>query len=158
MNDFTQTAVSMSAKRELTSPIADLTAFESVITSFLSDETMGLSRKERGNTSYTAKITYFNSAGDDAGKISMTAESVETYEEGISFLCGNEASETIAGIGGTASEDGAKALWNVRISCERDGDTFSVSFNRDSVTVSGYAKAETLAAVEAWADTVDALE
>ena len=157
MTDFTQTAVSMSAKREITQPITDRTAFEEIVASFLSDQTMGLSRKEKTNTSYTAKIIYCNAAGDDVGKISMTANSGDTYEEELSFLKGNEATEIIGGIGGTAFEDSEKALWNIRISCERDSDTFTVSFNRDSITVSGYAKAETLAAVESWADTIDAL-
>lgn len=138
MTDFTQTAVFMSAKRELTEPITDLETFESVVSSLLNDETIGLTKKE-------------------AGKISLTAPSKTAYEDGISLLKGTEASETIGGIGASASEEADKALWNTRISCAIGDDTFNVSLNRDSITISGYAKAETLEAIEAWADTVDAL-
>ena len=157
MTDFTQTAVSMSAKRELTEPITDLTAFENIVASLINDETIGLTKKETGSISYTAKITYFNAAGDEAGKISITAPSKTAYEDGISLLKGTEAAETIGGIGATASEEADKALWNTRISCAIGDDTFNVSLNRDSIVISGYAKAETLEAIEAWADTVDAL-
>ena len=157
MTDFTQTAVSMSAKRELTEPITDLTAFENIVASLLNDETIGLTKKETGSISYTAKITYFNAAGDEAGKISLTAPSKTAYEDGISLLKGTEAAETIGGVGASASEEADKALWNTRISCAIADDTFNVSLNRDSIVITGYAKAETLEAIEAWADTVDAL-
>lgn len=157
MTDFTQTAVSMSAKRELTEPITDLTAFENIVASLINDETIGLTKKETGSISYTAKITYFNAAGDEAGKISLTAPSKTAYEDGISLLKGTEAAETIGGVGASASEEADKALWNTRISCAIGDDTFNVSLNRDSIVITGYAKAETLEAIEAWADTVDAL-
>ena len=157
MTDFTQTAVSMSAKRELTEPITDLTAFENIVASLINDETIGLTKKETGSISYTAKITYFNAAGDEAGKISLTAPSKTAYEDGISLLKGTEAAETIGGVGASASEEADKALWNTRISCAIGDDTFNVSLNRDSIVITGYAKAETLEAIENWADTVDAL-
>ena len=157
MTDFTQTAVSMSAKRELTEPITDLTAFENIVASLINDETIGLTKKETGSISYTAKITYFNAAGDEAGKISLTAPSKTAYEDGISLLKGTEAAETIGGVGASASEEADKALWNTRISCAIADDTFNVSLNRDSIVITGYAKAETLEAIENWADTVDAL-
>lgn len=157
MTDFTQTAVSMSAKRELTEPITDLTTFESVVASLMSDETIGLTKKETGSISYTAKIAYFDAAGNDAGKLSLTVPSKTAYEDGISLFKGTEAAETIGGVGASASEEDDKALWNTRISCAIGDDTFNVSINRDSIVISGYAKTETLEAIEAWADTVDAL-
>ena len=147
----------MSAKRELTEPIADLAAFENVVSSLMNDETIGLTKKETGSISYTAKITYFDAAGDEAGKLSLTAPSKTAYEDGISLFTGTEAAETIGGVGASASEDEDKALWNTRISCAIGDDTFNVSINRDSITISGYAKPETLEAIESWADTVDAL-
>jgi acyl-CoA synthetase (AMP-forming)/AMP-acid ligase II len=157
MTDFTQTAVSMSAKRELTEPITDLTAFENIVASLINDETIGLTKKETGSISYTAKITYFNAAGDEAGKISLTAPSKTAYEDGISLLKGTEAAETIGGVGASASEEADKALWNTRISCAIGDDTFNVSLNRDSIVITGYAKAETLEAIdeEGWLHTGD---
>ena len=157
MTDFTQTAVSMSAKREFTAPITDLAAFESVISSLMADETIGLTKREQGSISYTAKITYFNDSSDEIARISFSADNRETYDAGREFLLGDLAAEAFGGEGGEASEDNAKALWNSRVSCAIGDDTFTISFNRDSITVSGYAKTETLAAIEAWADTVDAL-
>ena len=109
------------------------------------------------NPEAEAKITYFNAAGDEAGKISLTAPSKTAYEDGISLLKGTEAAETIGGVGASASEEADKALWNTRISCAIGDDTFNVSLNRDSIVITGYAKAETLEAIENWADTVDAL-
>lgn len=157
MTDFTQTAVSMSAKRELTAPIIDLDTFESVITALMTDETMGLTKREAGSTSYTAKIAYFNAESDEIARISFNADTRAVYDSGREYLLGAVAAEAIAGEEGGASEDGGKALWNARVSCAIGDDTFTVSLNRDSITVSGYAKAETLAAIETWADSIDAL-
>jgi hypothetical protein len=55
------------------------------------------------------------------------------------------------------SEIGTEATWNVRISAKLGTDTFQISLNRDSMTVSGYADDATLAAVDTWADTKPAL-
>ncbi|MDD3257781.1 MAG: glycerol permease, partial [Methanocorpusculum sp.] len=52
-----------------------------------------------------------------------------------------------------ASEIDTEATWNVRISCVLGADSFQISLNRDSMTVSGYADDATIAAVETWADT-----
>ncbi|HJJ43771.1 MAG TPA: glycerol permease, partial [Methanocorpusculum sp.] len=51
------------------------------------------------------------------------------------------------------TELGPDATWNVRISAKIGTDTFSISLNRDSMTISGYADDATKEAVDTWADT-----
>ena len=61
-----------------------------------------------------------------------------------SFLKGNEAAETAAGVGGSYSHDESE-------------DTFTVTITREYMLINGFEEDATLAAVEAWADTVPAV-
>ena len=113
MADFIETSKSRNAKRTY-DKIADADTFESVVSAFKADSTMGLTRKEDG-------------------------------------------AETAAGVGGSASTDSTEDTWSAKFSCSLGEDTVTVTITREYMLVNGFENDETLAAVEAWADTVEAL-
>lgn len=157
MPNFTQTAVSMSARRIFTAPITNAETYDAVIASLLADETMGLTKKEKTGETYTAKIEYFDAAGEVNNTASVTAFSRADFNTMKTKMLESATAEAFAGTDAEAAELTSKSTWNVRVSCAIGTDTFSVSLNRDDMTVTGYALPATLAALETWADSVEAL-
>ncbi len=156
MTNFVETSKSRNAKRTYT-PIADVAAFEASVAGFASDTTMGLTRKEKSSETYKAKIIYFDVNSDEAGYVNLYLADKTAYEDMADLLAGNEAAETAAGIGGTASRDSTEDTWNAKFSCSLGEDTFTVTITREYMLINGFEEDATLAAVEAWADTVEAL-
>ncbi|HJJ77478.1 MAG TPA: hypothetical protein O0X78_03290, partial [Methanocorpusculum sp.] len=76
------------------------------------------------------------------------------YNDMASLLTGTEAAETVAGVGGSASRDSEDDTWSVKYSCEREEDTFIITFTREYIHVTGFAEDATIEAIETWADTV----
>ena len=156
MADFIETSKSRNAKRTY-DKITDADTFESVVSAFKADSTMGLTRKEAGAETYKTRIDYFDAAGEDKGYLNFYAADKTAYNDMASLLTGTEAAETAAGVGGTASRDSTEDTWSTKYSCAIGDDTFYVTITREYMLISGFSKDETLAAVEDWADTVEAL-
>lgn len=151
--NFEETSVSRNAKRTH-APIADISTFSAGVAKFTADTTLGLTRREVSGETYKARIDYADVKGDDAGYVNMYLGSPERYTEMISLLSGNEASETAAGMGAESSRDAAEDTWSVKFSCSIEDDTFTITFARDYILVTGFEKDETLAAIKAWAETI----
>ena len=156
MADFIETSKSRNAKRTY-DKIADVDTFASVVSAFAADSTMGLTRKEASSETYKTRIDYFDAAGEDKGYLNFYAADKTAYADMASLLTGTEAAETAAGVGGSASKDAAEDTWSAKYSCSLGEDTFTVTITREYMLVNGFEKDETLAAVESWADTVEAL-
>ena len=156
MADFIETSKSRNAKRTY-DKIADADTFESVVSAFKADSTMGLTRKEAGAETYKTRIDYFDAKGEDKGYLNFYAADKTAYTDMASLLTGTEAAETAAGVGGSASKDASEDTWSAKYSCSLGEDTFTVTITREYMLVNGFEKDETLAAVEAWADTVPAI-
>ena len=156
MADFIETSKSRNAKRTY-DKITDADTFESVVSAFKADSTMGLTRKEAGAETYKTRIDYFDAAGEDKGYLNFYAADKTAYNDMASLLTGTEAAETAAGVGGSASRDSTEDTWSTKYSCAIGDDTFYVTITREYMLISGFSKDETLAAVEDWADTVEAL-
>ncbi|MBQ4134236.1 MAG: hypothetical protein IJD66_01850 [Methanocorpusculum sp.] len=60
-------------------------------------------------------------------------------------------------MGGSASTDSTEDTWSAKFSCSLGEDTFTVTITREYMLISGFSRDETKAALEAWADTVEAL-
>lgn len=156
MADFIETSKSRNAKRTY-DKIADVNTFEAAVSAFASDSTMGLTRKEASSEVYKTRIDYFDAKGDDKGYLNFYAADKTAYTDMASLLKGTEAAETAAGVGGSASTDSEEDTWSAKFSCSLGDDTFTVTITREYMLVNGFEKDETLAAVEAWADTIPAL-
>ena len=155
-SNFEETSISRNAKRTY-NKIADLETFEETLAAFAADQTMGLTKRERSNETYKARIDYFDADANDKGYLTFTATDKDQFESFTPYLAGNETAETAAGIGASASRDEDEDAWSIRYSCAIGDDTFNVTITREYMLISGFAKDETLAAVEAWADTQTAL-
>ena len=156
MADFIETSKSRNAKRTY-DKIADADTFESVVSAFKADSTMGLTRKEAGAETYKTRIDYFDAAGEDKGYLNFYAGDKTAYADMASLLKGTEAAETAAGVGGSASAEPGEDTWSAKYSCAIGDDTFAVTITREYMLISGFSRDETKAALEAWADTVAAL-
>ena len=156
MADFIETSKSRNAKRTY-DKIADVDTFEAAVAAFASDSTMGLTRKEASSQVYKTRIDYFDAKGEDKGYLNFYAADKTAYTDMASLLTGTEAAETAAGVGGSASKDASEDTWSAKYSCSLGEDTFTVTITREYMLVNGFEKDETLAAVEAWADTVPAI-
>lgn len=157
MPDFKQKSISISSERTFTAPITDAATFDGVITSLLADTTIGLTKKEKTHENYTAKIEYFDAEGEKVSTVSVSAATRAVYNAAKAELLASATAEAIAGTEAEAAELTSKSTWNVRVSCAVGDDTFVVSLNRDGMIVSDYTNAETIAALETWADTIPAL-
>lgn len=155
-SNFEETSVSRNAKRTY-EKISDIDTFEAALASFDADSAMGLTKKELSSATYKTRIDYFDAAGEDKGYLNFYAADKTAYNDMASLLAGTEAAETAAGVGGSASKDAAEDTWSAKYSCAIGDDTFYVTITRDYMLISGFAKDETKAALEAWADTVEAL-
>ena len=159
--DFIQTAISKSAKRIFTAEFTNAAAYDAIIAEITGVENpLGLAEVELGKQTYKTYVGYFDpNTSEMTGKVQVTAYSRAEYSAAITALTGSADLKAAFGNGGTAetTEIGTEATWNVRISAKLGADTFQISLNRDSMTVSGYADDATIAAVDAWADTKPAL-
>ena len=155
-SNFEETSVSRNAKRTY-EKITDIDTFEAALAAFVSDSTMGLTKRELSSAAYKVRIDYFDAAGEDKGYLNFYASDKTAYEDMASLLKGTEAAETAAGVGGSASTDSTEDTWSAKFSCSLGEDTFTVTITREYMLVNGFENDETLAAVEAWADSVSAL-
>ncbi|ABN07363.1 hypothetical protein Mlab_1194 [Methanocorpusculum labreanum Z] len=159
--DFIQTAVSKSSKRTFTAEFTNAAAYDAIVAEITGETNpLGLAEVELGKETYKTYVGYFDpNTSEMNGKVQVTAFSRAEYTAAVTALTGSADLKTAFGNGGTAetSEIGTEATWNVRISAKLGTDTFQISFNRDSMIVSGYADDATLAAVETWADTMPGL-
>ena len=153
--NFEETSVSRNAKRAY-EQIADIDTFEAAISTFTADSTMNLTKRELNSATYKTRIDYFDAAGNDKGYVNIYATDKTAYNDMASLLSGTEAAETAAGVGGSASRDSTEDNWSTKYSCAVGDDTFYITITREYMLISGFAKDETLAAVENWADTVEA--
>ena len=154
--NFEETSISRNAKRTY-EQIADIDTFEAALSAFEADTTMNLTKRELSSASYKTRIDYFDAAGDDRGYLNFYAADKTAYADMVSLLSGTEAAETAAGVGGSASRDSTEDTWSTKYSCAIGDDTFYVTITREYMLISGFAKDDTLAAVESWADSIEAL-
>ena len=159
--DFIQTAVSKSAKRIFSTEFTNATDYDAIISEITgAANPLGLTDIKIGNQTYKTYVGYFDpSTSKLNGKVQITAYTRAEYNDAVTALTGSDDLKTAFGNGGTAetSEIGTDATWNVRISALLGEDSFTISLNRDSMVISGYALDSTKDAVETWADTKDAL-
>src|SRR5574344_1825308 len=145
--DFIQTAISKSAKRIFTAEFTNAAAYDAIIAEITGVENpLGLAEVELGKQTYKTYVGYFDpNTSEMTGKVQVTAYTRAEYSAAITALTGSADLKAAFGNGGIAE------------TTEIGTETFQISFNRDSMTVCGYADDATVAAVDAWADTKPAL-
>jgi hypothetical protein len=166
MADFVQNSQSKNAVRVLASPIADVTAFNTIVQSVIADNpfacvsymTAGTSHApvEKTRESYSARIAYEDAGAKRIGTASHSFNTLAGFSAGVTALLAAAAVTTAHG--GTATHDAGTDSFTATLRChDANGELYNVTFSRDRVTLTSYSDEAIRTAVETWADTVPAL-
>ncbi|HWQ64948.1 MAG TPA: hypothetical protein VN429_11070 [Methanospirillum sp.] len=165
MGDFTQKSVVKSAMRKLATPIADYATFHALIQDVLENnpwgcttyESAGVAKPavEKTKESYAATIVYENAEAKTVGSIPIRGPTMEAVNTAVTQITGSAAITTGMGAGVAASRDSSEDSFSCTIKAHaNNGELYSVSFKRDSVTLSSYENDAIRTGIETWADTV----
>lgn len=165
MADFTQKSVVKSAVRNLSTPIADYTTFNALIQEILDNnpwgcttyQTAGLSKPgvEKTKEAYAATIVYENAEAKTVGSIPVKAPTMDALNTAVTAITGNASITTAMGAGVSASRDSSADTFSCTLKCHHsNGELFSVTIKRDSISLSSYEADAIRTSLESWADTV----
>ena len=94
---------------------------------------------------------YENGEAKTVEQISITAPTSAGFSTDVSTILGTAALNTA--MGGTPSHDSSEDGFSVQIKCNHtNGEKFTVTVKRDSITVSSYEADAIVTAIETWAD------
>jgi ABC-type uncharacterized transport system permease subunit len=166
MADFIQNSQTKNAVRTLASPIADVTAFNSIVQSVITDNpfacvsymTAGTNHPpvEKTREAYTARIVYEDTAAKNVGTGTHRFNTLAGFTAGVTALLA--AANISTAHAGTASHDSGNDGFSATLRChDANGELYMLNFSRDQVTLTSYSDEAIRTAVETWADTVPAL-
>ena len=162
MADFVQNSQTKNAVRTLASPIADVTAFNTIVQSVITTNpfacvaysTAGVNHApvEKTKETYVAKVIYQDAdaktIGNEAGKFNSMAG----FTAGATALLGNAAH------GGTPARDSDNETFSATLKChDPNGELYMLTFSRSQVSLTSYSDDAIRTKVETWADSVAAL-
>lgn len=166
MADFTPNTITKSAVRNLAAPLADVTAFDNIVSGIITNNPFGCVTYnaagvnhppvERSRQSYTARVIYQDAEADQVGLITIQAGSIAAYTAVANAIVANAA--IAAAIGGTPLRDLENEKFSSTLKChDPNGELYYVDFTRSRVRLSSYTDDAIQARVETWADTVPEL-
>lgn len=166
MANFVQKSITRSATRTLSTPIASVTAFTDVVDDITENNPFSCTPYESGGQvmpavektreAYTARVIYEDGEARTVGQVTVRSPTVAAYTANVATVLGNAALATA--MGGTAAHATDDDTFSAVIKChDANGELYTVTIGRETVTVSSYSAEAILASVEAWADAVPAL-
>jgi hypothetical protein len=166
MADFVQKTVVKSAVRKLATPIADVTTFNTIVQSVITDnpfactayESAGVNHAavEKTKENYVVKVVYQNTEGKTVGSDSAKFNTIAGFNAGATALLAS--TDLATAHGGTAVRDPANETYSATLKChDATGEIYMVTFSRESVSITSYSDDAIRTRVETWADTVAAL-
>ena len=167
MADFVQTTINKTALRDLTVPIADVTSFNTLVESVITDNPFGCVgyTTKAGETvppiiknreHYTAKVNFLDGEGKRVGNVSLQSPTIAAFEANAAEVLANAALATA--MGGEAVRNGPGETYYAQLKChDPSGDDYYVTFTRKTVRISSYQDDAIRTAVETWADAAPAL-
>jgi hypothetical protein len=143
MADFTQKSVTKSAERKLTTPIETVATFLALIQDVIDNNPWGcvsytssgatVAGVVRGSESYSGKVVYENAQAKTVGQISDGSD----FRSDVSTIMAATAINTA--MGGTPGYDSSGNSFSCTLKCHTsNGENYSVTFRRDSITLSSY--------------------
>lgn len=165
MADFTQKSVVKSAVRNLAAPIADYATFEALIQEIIENNPWGCTTYqsagvnkpgvEKTKEAFAATIVYENAEAKTVGSIPVRGPSMAAVNTAVTQITGNAAITSGMGAGVSASRDSSADSFSCTLKCHHsNGELYSVTFKRDSVSLSSYEADAIKTSLESWADTV----
>ncbi len=166
MADFVQSTVTKTAVRELANQIADVTTFNTIVQSVITDNpfacvsymTAGQTHDpvEKTKEEYTVKVVYQDTEAKTVGNDSSRFSTIDGFTAGAAALAASAA--LITAHGGTAVRDTDNETYSATIRChDPNGELFNITFGRKRLTLTSYSDEAIRTKVEVWADTVAAL-
>ncbi len=166
MADFVQNSETKSAIRELANPIADVTTFNTIVQSVITDNpfgcvsymTAGVTHDpvEKTRESYTVKLVYQNAEAKTVGSLSDKYSTIAGFNAGATALLASAPVATAHG--GTDVRDTDNETYSATIRChDANGELFNITFSRGRLSLTSYSDEAIRTKVETWADTVAAL-
>ena len=166
MADFVQSSNIKTAVRELANPIADVSSFDTIVGSVITDNpfecvaymTAGENHDpvEKTRETYTARLVYEDVDAKNVGSSTERYNTITGFNAGVAIIMANALLGTAHG--GTAIHDPDLDSYSVTLRChDANGELYMVNFSRDRVTLTSYSDEAIRTAVETWADTVPAL-
>ena len=168
MADFVPTTVNRTAVRELSVPIASVTAFNNLVQSVITDNPFGcvgytnsdgeyiepvVLNRER----YTAKVNFINADAKRVGTVSLDSPTIAAFEANATEVLANTA--IAAAMGGEAVRDPPHETYYAQLRChDPSGDDYYLTFTRKTVRLSSYQDEAIRSTVETWADAVGTLD
>ena len=166
MADFVQSSETKSAIRTLASQIEDVTTFNSIVQSVITDNpfacvsymTAGVTHDpvEKTKESYTVKLVYQDAEAKTVGTLSDKYSTIAGFNAGATALLAS--APITAAHGGTAVRDTDNETYSATIRChDPNGELFNITFSRGRLSLTSYSDEAIRTRVETWADTVSAL-
>jgi len=166
MTDFVQTNETKRAVRTLSTPIADIATFNTIVENLLASNPLGcvpymnagVSHPgiEKTKEAYTVRIIYQDNDGNITGTGVHRFASLAGYTGGGTALLADNALTTAHG--GVPAHDFGNDTFSANIRCsDANGEIYSLLLSRDKVTLSSYEDEAIRTRVETWADSVPEL-
>lgn len=163
MADFVQKTTVKSAVRPLAAPIADITAFNTIVQSIITDnpfgctayESAGVNHQpvEKSKENYIVKIVYQDGDAKTVGNDSAKFNTVAGFTAGAAALLANTALATAHG--GTPVRDTNNETYSATLKChDSNGEIFFLTLGRETVSLTSYSDDAIRTRIETWADTV----
>ena len=166
MADFVQNSQTKTAVRTLASPIADVTTFNQIVQSVITDNpfacvaymTAGENHNpvEKTREAYTVRLVYEDGDAKNVGIGSHRFNTLAGFNAGVTALLAAAAVTTAHA--GSALHDAENDGFTATLRChDANGELYMVNFSRDRVSLTSYSDEAIRTAVETWADSVPAL-
>jgi len=166
MADFVQKTTVKTAVRKLANPIEDVTTFNTIVASVLTDNpfecvaymTAGTNHAgvEKTKEYYVAKVVYQDNAANTVGNESGRYNTIAGFNAGAAAILANTA--LTAAHAGSPHRDTDNETYSATVKChDVNGEIYMVTFSRDSMGLTSYSDDSIRTKVETWADTVPAL-
>ena len=166
MTDFVQTNETKRSVRTLTTPIADIATFNSIVANLIANNPLGCVSYmsagvshpgiEKTKEAHTVRIIYQDTEANIVGMGTHRFASLTGYNNGAAALIADTALSTAHG--GTPAHDSGNDTFSATIKCsDPNGEIYGILLSRDKVTLSSYEDESIRTKVEAWADSVPEL-
>ena len=163
MADFVQKTNVKRSVRTLAAPIPDVATLNSLVQNIIDTNPFqcvdyvraGVTNAgvSRGTESYTARVVYEDPATlKSVGIVTAKANTVAGLNAAAAAVIADNALKTA--IGGDPLRDIANESYSAVVKChDANGEDYTVTFTRKTVTISSYEDAAIVARVETWADS-----
>lgn len=165
-SDFGQDAQAKIVVRELAHPIADVSTFNLIVQSVITDNPFScIGYTSDGNNYapvekikevYTARILYKDNNANIVSTSEETYNSSAEYKSGIAAILAD--TQLPSAQGGIVVHDSKFDLYSATLKChDVNGESYNVVFTREDVILAAYSDDSIRTKFETWANTVSSL-